>query len=103
MTNTILEEKERILNFTNDIELESIVIDKENYFKIFCILLSTRKIAISSHFRISVYLIFNLTRFENAFFSKNRFNQIRRSDVESRIQNFYFSADFRQFLNFNFK
>ena len=34
MTNTVLAEKERILNSTNDIELETIVIDKENYFKI---------------------------------------------------------------------
>ena len=32
--NTVLAEKERILNSTNDIELETIVIDKENYFKI---------------------------------------------------------------------
>ena len=30
MTNTVLAEKERILNSTNDIELETIVIDKEN-------------------------------------------------------------------------
>ncbi len=34
MTNTVLAEKEKILNSTNDIELETIVIDKENYFKI---------------------------------------------------------------------
>jgi len=34
MTNTVLAEKEKILNFTNDIELETIVVDKENYFKI---------------------------------------------------------------------
>ncbi|ARV09400.1 hypothetical protein BTO05_07005 [Winogradskyella sp. PC-19] len=34
MTNTVLAEKEQTLNFTNNIELKTIVIDNENYFKI---------------------------------------------------------------------